>query len=167
MSASGSDSFGAKPFRGEPVLAESLADLLGAYARVREVLDALASWKPGSDCRFGVAPDIPGRASRRDAAAAIVTRGAAALGGSGSVADQTGALGAKTSPIKTSPIKLEAKTSPVKRSRKDAEGCEDCNDPADGADWSNEKRSPKGKRTNGGADRLSGSLIANSELSPA
>src|SRR5215468_909844 len=151
MSASGSDSFGAKPFRGEPVLAESLADLLGAYARVREVLDALASWKPGSDCRFGVAPDIPGRASRRDAAAAIVTRGAAALGGSGSVADLTGALGAKTSPIKTSPIK---------RSRKDAEGCEDCNDPADGADWSNEKRSPKGKRTNGGTDRLSGSLIA-------
>src|SRR5215475_4179729 len=115
MSASGSDSFGVKPFRGEPVLADSLTDLLGAYARVREVLDALASWKPASDCRFDVAPDIPERASRRCAAAAIVTRGTAARGGSGSVADQTGALGAKTSPIK--------------RSRKDEEGCEDCNEP--------------------------------------
>src|SRR5689334_7267181 len=162
MSASGSDSFGARPFRGEPVLAESFTGLLGAYASPTEVSVALASRKPGSDCRFDVAPAIPERASRRGAAAAIATRGTAARGGSGSVADQTGALGAKTSPIK-----LEAKASPIKRSWKDAEGREDCNDPPDGADWSNEKRSPNGKCTNDAADRLSGSLIANSEVSPA
>src|SRR5215470_12935423 len=140
MSASGSVSFGVKPFRGEPVLAESFTELLGAYARPGEVSDALASRKPDSDCRFDVAPDIPECASRRGAAPAIVTRGTATRGGSVSLADQTGALGAKTSPIK-----LEAKASPIKRSRKDAEGCEDCKDPADGVDWSNEKRSPKGK----------------------
>src|SRR5215510_11700161 len=151
MSASGSDSFGVKPFRGEPVLAESFTELLGAYVRAREVSDALASRNPGSDCRFGVAREIPERASGRGAAAATVTRGIAAWGGSGSAADRTGAL--------------EAKTSPIKRSWKDAEGCEDCNDPSGGAGWSNEKRSPKGKRANDGADRLSGALNANS--SPA
>src|SRR6266436_415944 len=151
MSASGSDSFGVKPFRGEPVLAESFTELLGAYAMAREVLDALARRKPGSDCRFGVAR--PERASGRGAAAATIVRGTAACGGSGSAADRTGAL--------------EAKTSLIKRSWKDAEGCEDCNDPPGGAAWSNEKRSPKGKRANGGADRLSGSLNANSESSPA
>src|SRR5690349_14267445 len=111
MSPSGSDSFGVKPFRGEPVLAESFTDLLGAYARVREVLDALASRKPDSDCRFDVAWEIPKRASRGGAAAATVVRGTAACAGSGSAADQTGALGAKTSPTK-----LEARTSPKKRS---------------------------------------------------
>src|SRR5262245_21985082 len=152
MSASGSDAFGVKPFRGEPVLAESFTELLGAYARAGEVSDALASRKLGSDCRFGVAREVPERASGRGAAAATVMPGTAACGGSGS-ADRTGAL--------------EAKTSPIKRSWKDAEGCEDCNDLPGGAGWSNEKRSPKGKRTNGGADRLSGSLDANSESSPA
>src|SRR6185295_18332525 len=128
----------------------------------REVSDALASRKSGSDCCFSVARDLPERASGRGAAAATVMRGTAACGGSRSVADQTGALGAKTLPTK-----LEAKTSPIKRSWKDAEGREDCNDPPDGAGWSNEKRSPKGMRGNGGADRLSGSLNANSESSPA
>src|SRR5882672_321066 len=64
----------------------------------------------------------------------VVNRGTAACGGSGSAADRTGAL--------------EAKTSLIKRSWKDAEGCEDCNDPPGGAGWSNEKRSPKGKRAN-------------------
>src|SRR5262245_13635353 len=160
MSASGSDSFGVKPFRGEPVLAESFADLLGAYARAGEVSDALASRKPGSDCRFGVAREFPERTSGRGAAAATVTRGTAARDGSGSAPDQPGALGANTSPIK-----LEAKTSPIKRSWKGADGCEDCDDPP-GAAWSNENRSPNGKRTNGGAVRLSGSLNANSESSP-
>src|SRR5215813_9573964 len=152
MSASGSDCFGVKTFRGDPLPAESFTDLLGAYARAGEVLDALASWKPGSDCRFGVAREIPERASGRGAAAAIVMRGTAAFGGSGSAADGTGALAAKSSPIK--------------RSRKGAKGCEDCNDPPDGTGWSNEKRSPKEKRANGAADRLSGSLNANSELCP-
>src|SRR5262249_13309178 len=124
MSASGSDSFGVKPFRGEPVLAESFTDLLGAYAMAREVSDALASRKPGSDCRFGVAREFTGRASGRGAAAATVMRGTAACGGSGYAADRIGAL--------------EVKTSPIKRSWKDAEGCEDCedcNDPPDGASW--------------------------------
>src|SRR5882724_7161491 len=161
MSASGFGSFGVKPFRGEAVLAESFTELLGAYAMAGEVSDALASRKPGSDCRFGVPREIPELASGRGAAAAIVARGTAARGGSGSVADQTGALGAKTSPIK-----LEAKTMPIKRSLKDAEGCNNCNDPPGGAGWSNEKRSPKGKRANGGADGLSGSLNANSESPP-
>src|SRR5262245_57556788 len=147
MSASGSDSFGVKRFR------ESFTELLGAYVRAREVSDALASRKPGSDCRFGVAREIPERASGRGAAAATVMRGTAARGGFGSAADRTWAL--------------EAKTSPIKRSRKDAEGCKDCNDPPGGAGWSKEKRSPKGKGANGGADRLSGSLNANSESSPA
>src|SRR5262249_44733368 len=124
MPASGSDSFGVKTFRGDPVLAESFTELRGAYARA-EVLDALASWKPGSDCRFGVAREIPERASGRGAAAAIVMRGTAAFGGSGSAADGTGALAAKSSRIK--------------RWRKGAKRCEDCNDPPDGTGWSNEK----------------------------
>jgi hypothetical protein len=135
------------------VLAESFTDLLGAYARVREALDALASRKPASDARFGVPREIPERASGRGAAAATVMRGTAACGESRSTADRTGAL--------------EAKTSPIKRSWKDVKGCEDCNDPPGGAGWSKEKRSPKGRRANGGADRLSGSLNANSESSPA
>src|SRR5262249_8992105 len=151
MPADGCDDFCVKTFRAEPVLAEFFTEFLGAYARA-EVLDALASWKPGSDCRFGVAREIPERASGRGAAAAIVMRGTAAFGGSGSAADGTGALAAKSSPIK--------------RSRKGAKGCEDCNDPPDGTGWSNEKRSPKEKRANGAADRLSGSLNANSELCP-
>src|SRR5690349_19745601 len=152
MSATGSDSFGVMRFGGEPALAESFTGLLGAYARVREVLDAVASRKPGSDCRFGVAREIPERASGRGAAAATVMRGTAACAGSESAADRTGAL--------------EAKTSPIKRSWKDADGCEDCNDPSGGAGRSNEKRSPKGRRANDGADRLSGSF-ANSDSSPA
>src|SRR5262249_32440296 len=143
MSAGGSNSFGVKPFRGEPVLAESFTELLGVYASASEVSDALASRKPGSDCRFGVAREIPERASGRGAAAGTVMRGSAACGESASAADRTGAL--------------EAKTSPIKRSWKDAEGCEDCNDLPSRAGWSNEKRSPKDKRANGGADRLSGS----------
>src|SRR5262245_31778666 len=114
MSASGS---GVKLFRGEPVLAESFAELLGAYARVGEVSDALASRKPGSACRFGVAPEIPERASGRGAAAVTVMRETAACGGS--AVDRTEAL--------------EAKASPVKRSWKDTEGCEDCNDSPGGA----------------------------------
>src|SRR5215813_11452143 len=145
MSASGSDSFGVKPFRGEPVFAESLPDLLGAYARVREVLDALASWKPASDPRFGGARETTERASGRGVAAATVMRGIVACARSS--AAQTGTL--------------EAKASPIKRSRKDVEGCEDCNDPPGRAGWSNEKRSPKGNCADGGADRLSGSLKAN------
>src|SRR5215510_1799788 len=137
MSASGSDSFGVKPFRGEPVLAESFTELLGAYVRAGEVSDELASRKPGSDCRFGVARELPERASGRGRAPATVMRGGAACGGS--AADRTGAL--------------EAKTSPIKRSWKDAERCEDRNDPPGGAIWSNEKRSTKGKGANSGADR--------------
>src|SRR5262245_6489764 len=149
MSASGSDAFGVKPFRG--VLAGS-AELLGAYARAGEVSDALASRKPGSDCRFGVVREVPERGSGRGTAAATVMGGTATSGGSGSAAGRTGALAAKSSPIKRSP--------------NGAEGSEDCNDQPDGAGWSNEKRSPKDKRTNGAADRLSGSLNANSGSSP-
>src|SRR5215510_16556142 len=100
MSASGSDSFGVKPFRGEPVLAESFADLLGAYAKAGEVSDALASRKPGSDCRFGVVREVPERGSGRGTAAATVMGGTAASGGSGSAPGRTGALAAKSSPIK-------------------------------------------------------------------
>src|SRR5262249_20002053 len=40
------------------------------------------------------------------------------------------------------------------------------NDPLGGAGWSNEKRSPKGKRANGGGGRLSSPLKAKSETSP-
>src|SRR5215813_9481643 len=102
MSARGSDSFGVKTFRGDPVLAESFTELLGAYARAGELLDALASRKPGSDCRFGVAREIPERAFGRGAAASTVMRGTPACGGAGSAANRTGALEAKTSPIKRS-----------------------------------------------------------------
>ena len=52
-STSGFASFGVRPFRAEPVIAEPFIGSVGAYARGSEVSDALASRNRASGDRFG------------------------------------------------------------------------------------------------------------------
>src|SRR5262245_10881486 len=124
MSAGESESFGIKLFRSEPRIPELFAGPLGAgplgaYARETDVSDALASWNPDSDGRFG--------AGRGTGTAAAATRGAAA--GGATSADEIAGPGGKMSPIR--------------RSSKDVERYERCKDELGGLGCSNENRSAK------------------------
>src|SRR5262245_22573218 len=101
MSAGESESFGIKLFRSEPRIPELFAGPLGAgplgaYARETDVSDALASWNPDSDGRFG--------AGRGTGTAAAATRGGA---GGATVTDEIAVPGGKMSPIRRSSRDVE------------------------------------------------------------
>lgn len=95
--------------------------------------DALASWNPGLDGRFG--------AGRGTATADVVTRGSAA--GAATGADAIAARGRGMSP--------------KKRSSKDVERSASCDDALDGVVCSNENRSTKAEPTGDGLFRFSAS----------
>src|SRR5882757_1224333 len=154
-SPDGSKSFGVSSFNVEPEIPEPFGSF-DAYASGTDVSDALASWKPPSEGRFGVAWATPERGARRGRGTAAATRGAAARAGAAADLVASGPIAA-----------VGAEASPKKRSSKRVEDCDGCKDALAVVPWSNRKRSPKAERADGGSDRSSGFANANRETSRA